>query len=156
VGESHAVKDYEPGLAVPACETGSIGCSASILIQSVFKSRLAVIKAVNDPGAVFKTRRELREWLRSARVIALLIQADWPTPETKAAWLHFVQDAFRVMQQKRRSVIVTRLSSLGRIVALSATWRELGVAASRFQKAGFFGHLPRTLIELNGSMSALP
>jgi hypothetical protein len=29
--------------------------------------------------AVFRTRRDLREWLRSARVIALLIQADWPT-----------------------------------------------------------------------------
>jgi hypothetical protein len=57
----------------------------SILIQSGFNSRLAAIKAVNDTGAAFITRRELREWLRSARVIALLIQADTPTPETKAA-----------------------------------------------------------------------
>jgi hypothetical protein len=114
VGESGlAVKDYEPGLAVPAGETGTIGRSASILIQSGFNSRLAAIKAVNDSGAVFTTRRELREWVRSARVIALLIQADWPTPETKAAWLHFVQDAFRVMRQKRRSVIVNALDRHG-------------------------------------------
>lgn len=74
------------GWRCPQGETGSIGRSASILIQSGFDSRLAAaIKAVNDSGAVFTTRRELREWLRSARVIALLIQADWPTPETKAA-----------------------------------------------------------------------
>ena len=55
------MKDYEPGLAVPAGETGTIGRSASILIQSGFNSRLAAIKAVNDSGAVFTTRRELRE-----------------------------------------------------------------------------------------------
>jgi hypothetical protein len=49
VGESGlAVKDYEPGLAMPAGETGTIGRSASILIQSGFNSRLAAIKAVND------------------------------------------------------------------------------------------------------------
>jgi hypothetical protein len=65
---------------------------ASILIQSGFNLHLAAIKAVNDSAGVFTTRCELREWLRSVRVIALLIQADWPTPETKAAWLHFVQD----------------------------------------------------------------
>jgi hypothetical protein len=58
------------------------GRSASILIQSGFNSCLAAIKAVNDSGAMFTTRRELREWLRSARVIALLIQADWSSPET--------------------------------------------------------------------------
>jgi hypothetical protein len=110
VGESGlAVKDYEPGLAVHAGETGTIGHSASILIQSEFNSRLAAIKAVNDSGAVFTTRRELREWLRSARVIALSIQADWPTPETKAACSILSKMSFRVMRRKRQPVIVNAL-----------------------------------------------
>ena len=51
------MKDYEPGLAMPAGETGTIGRSASILIQSGFNSRLAGIKAVNDSGrgSLFKS-----------------------------------------------------------------------------------------------------
>lgn len=76
------MKDYESGLAVPAGETGTIGPNR--FHPDPIRIQLG--------RAVFRTRRELREWLRSARVIALLIQADWPTPETKAAWLHFVQD----------------------------------------------------------------
>jgi hypothetical protein len=86
-----ALDDYELGLAVPAVETGTTSRSASILIQAGFNSRLAAIKVVNDTGAAFTTRHELREWLQSPVVIALSTQPDWPTPETKVMWLEFTQ-----------------------------------------------------------------
>lgn len=83
--------NYELGLAVPAVETGTLNRSASILIQAGFNSRLAAIKAVADTGAIFQTGQELRQWLNSEAVAAYSAQPDWPTAETKAMWMEFVQ-----------------------------------------------------------------
>lgn len=85
------VDDHELGLAVPAVETGTLNRSASILIQAGFSSRLAAIKAVTDTGAVFRTGRELRQWLNSAAVAAWSALPDWPTPETRVMWTDFAQ-----------------------------------------------------------------
>ena len=82
---------YEFGLAVPAVVTGTLNCSAAILIQAGFNSRLSAIKAVIDTGAIFRTGHELRRWLSSEVVSAWSAQADWPTPETKAMWTEFAQ-----------------------------------------------------------------
>lgn len=83
--------DYELGLAVPAVETGTLLRSASILIQAGFSSRLGAIKAVTDTSATFGTGQELRQWLSSAVVATWSAQPDWPTQETKAMWMNFVQ-----------------------------------------------------------------
>jgi len=85
------LEDHELGLAVPAVETGTLSRSASILIQAGFNSRLAAIKAVTDTGATFQTGQELRHWLNSEAVQAWSAQPDWPTAETKAMWIDFVQ-----------------------------------------------------------------
>ena len=83
---------YELGLVVPSVETGTLNRSASILIQAGFSSRLAAIKAVTDTGAAFHTSQGLRQWLNSEAVAALSAQPDWPTAETKAMWMDFVQN----------------------------------------------------------------
>lgn len=83
--------DFELGLAVPAVETGTLNRSASILIQAGFNSRLAAIKAVTDTGATFQTGLGLRQWLSSQAVAAWSARPDWPTSETKAIWMAFVQ-----------------------------------------------------------------
>lgn len=82
---------HELGLAVPAIETGTLTPSATILIQAGFTSRLAAIKAVTDTAAIFHTGRGLREWLNSETVTGWSLQPDWPTAETKAMWVDFVQ-----------------------------------------------------------------
>ncbi|KAK43491.1 hypothetical protein BG58_32115, partial [Caballeronia jiangsuensis] len=83
---------YELGLAVSAVETGTMNRSAWILIQAGFNSRLAAIKAVTDTSATFTTSAELRAWLRSPGLAAWSAQPNWPTDETRAMWLKFVQE----------------------------------------------------------------
>lgn len=85
------LEDHELAAAVPAVETGTLNRSASILIQAGFNSRLAAIKAVTDTGATFTTGQELRQWLSSEAAIAWSALPDWPTAETKAIWIEFVQ-----------------------------------------------------------------
>lgn len=85
------LEHHELGAAVPAVETGTLNRSASILIQAGFNSRLAAIKAVTDTAATFTTAQELRQWLNSEAVIAWSALPDWPTAETKAIWMEFVQ-----------------------------------------------------------------
>lgn len=85
------LEDHELGAAVPAVETGTLNRSASILIQAGFNSRLAAIKAVTDTAATFTTGQELRQWLNSEAVIAWSALPDWPTAETKAIWIEFIQ-----------------------------------------------------------------
>jgi len=83
---------FELGLAVPAVETGTMNRSASILIQAGFNSRLAAIKAVTDTAATLTTGAELRAWLRSPRLAVWSAQPNWPTAETRAIWLKFIQE----------------------------------------------------------------
>lgn len=87
-----ALEDHELGLAVPAVETGTLNRSASILIQAGFNSRLAAIKAVTDTAATFTTGAELRAWLRSPDLAVWSAQPNWPTAETRAIWLEFIQE----------------------------------------------------------------
>nr|WMC98312.1 DEAD/DEAH box helicase [Aminobacter aminovorans] len=86
------LEDHELGLAVPAVETGTMNRSASILIQAGFNSRLAAIKVVADTGAEFTNGAELRAWLRTPGLAAWAAQPDWPTAETRAMWLEFIQE----------------------------------------------------------------
>lgn len=94
-----ALEDHELGFAVPAVETGTMNRSASILIQAGFSSRLAAIKAVADTAAAFTTGAELRVWLSSPGVAAWSAQPNWPSPETRALWLEFIQEFAPVENQ---------------------------------------------------------
>ena len=85
------LEDHELGAAVPAVETGTLKWPASILIQAGFNSRLAAIKAVTDTAATFTTGRALRQWLKSEAVIARSAVPDWPTAESRALRMEFLQ-----------------------------------------------------------------
>jgi len=85
------IDDYDLGYAVSAVETGTLNRPVSILIQAGFNSRLAAIKAVADTGATFDNGQDLRQWLASKDVVARSAPADWPTVETHAMWLEFLQ-----------------------------------------------------------------
>ncbi len=85
------LNDFELGLAVSAVETGTMSRSAAVLIQAGFNSRLSAIKAVADTGATFSTLAELRTWLTSERVRDLGASAPWPTAETHAMWVEFIE-----------------------------------------------------------------
>jgi superfamily II DNA/RNA helicase len=86
-----SIADYDLGYAVSAVETGTLNRSASILIQAGFNSRLAAIKAVTDTGASFQSGSEMRQWLASKDVVARSALANWPTVETNAMWMDFLQ-----------------------------------------------------------------
>ena len=84
-------EDLDLNLAVSAVETGTLNRSASILIQAGFGSRIAAIKAVTDTDATFESSVELQQWLNSEEVAAKSAQLDWPTAETNAIWIEFMQ-----------------------------------------------------------------
>ena len=84
------VSAFELGLAVPAVEVGTLNRSAAILMQAGFTSRLAAIKAVTETTTTFDGSQSLREWLRSADVVARSANADWPTAETAEIWRVFL------------------------------------------------------------------
>lgn len=83
--------DFKLGLAVASVETGTMNRSAVVLIQTGFNSRLAAIKAVTDTGATFTSLTALRTWLATDLVRELSMSAEWPTPETHAMWIDFVE-----------------------------------------------------------------
>jgi hypothetical protein len=83
------LEDFDLSVAASAVETGTLNCSASILIQAGFSSRLAAIKAIADTGATFTDNVRFRRWLSSAPVRALESRSDWPTPETSGLWQAF-------------------------------------------------------------------
>lgn len=89
--EGLSMADFELGHAVSAVETGTLNWAASILVQAGFNSRLAAIKAATDTGAIFGSGQELRQWLGSKDVMARSALADWPTVETHAMWMEFLQ-----------------------------------------------------------------
>ena len=111
IGEGLTFEDVELGLAVAAVETGTLNCSAALLMQAGFTSRLAAIKAVQDTNAEFTTTNELRQWLRSDAVLVLTTAGDWPTPETADMWVSFrssfVPQVMAVWSERNYSVPVS-------------------------------------------------
>lgn len=83
--------DIELGLASAAVETGTLNRSAATLMQSGFPSRAAAIQAVRDGDGEFETVSELIAWTRTIKVLELSARPDWPTTETHAMWLDFLQ-----------------------------------------------------------------
>lgn len=125
-----ALEDHELGLAVPAVETGTLNRSASILIQAGFNSRLAAIKAATDTGATFTAAGELRTWLRSQDLALWSAQPNWPTVETRAIWLQFIQD-FEPMDSRTWA----RRDYLGNVQWLAAPAPK-GTPVSLFHRDG--------------------
>jgi superfamily II DNA/RNA helicase len=80
------------GTAVTAIETGTSNPAASILIRSGFDHRLAAISAVTSTGATFDSAADMRQWISDLDP-ELAFSRDWPTPESRSAWVQFANHA---------------------------------------------------------------
>lgn len=89
VGQERA--ELLKGLAALAVEAGSASRPVITLIRAGLSSREAAMAAVSKTGATFDDRSGMIEWLHSEKVAQLIDQSDWPTSESRHAWLQFVE-----------------------------------------------------------------
>ncbi len=85
----HEGADVITGLTALAVETGSSNRSVIVLMRCGLSSREAAMSAVASTGAAFKDRAGMLLWLRSDVVERRSGDGDWPTEESRHAWLRF-------------------------------------------------------------------
>ena len=79
------------GLAPLAVEAGSANRSVITLLRSGLSSREAAIAAVTTTGASFDDRAGMLIWLGSGEVEVRTTKDDWPTKQSRHAWLQFYE-----------------------------------------------------------------
>jgi hypothetical protein len=79
------------GLAALAVEAGSANRSVITLLRSGLSSREAAIAAVTTTGASFDDRGGMLFWLGSDEVAVRSTEDDWPTKQSRHAWLQFYE-----------------------------------------------------------------
>ncbi len=80
------------GLAAMAVEVGSVNRSVITLLRAGLASREAAYRAVESVGATFGSLDEMNDWLASEKVQQLNLESDWPTAQSRYAWLKFVHN----------------------------------------------------------------
>jgi replicative superfamily II helicase len=80
-----------PSPVVAAIETGTLSIAQAILLQTGLGSRIAASKSLADCPAQFETVREMRKWLFSNPVVEATKSDSWPTPESRHAWLDYIE-----------------------------------------------------------------
>ena len=98
VGQGGA--DDITGLAALAVEVGSSNRSVIVLVRNGLSSREAAFAAVASTGAAFEDRAGMLIWLGSDEVKARTADDDWPTEQSRHAWLQFFQDETKGHQRK--------------------------------------------------------
>ncbi|MFJ5815283.1 DEAD/DEAH box helicase [Streptomyces sp. NPDC093108] len=92
------------GSALTAIETGTFLHPASILIRAGFDYRVAAIAAIETTGATFTSVPEMWAWI--ARLHPEIADSpDWPTTESREAWLRFAKGASRTRYRAWRKVV---------------------------------------------------
>jgi hypothetical protein len=87
--------DELSGLAALAVEAGSANRSVITLLRSGLSSRDAAIAAVMVTGASFEDRVGMQVWLRSDEIEARHAENNWPTEQSRHAWLRFYEGETR-------------------------------------------------------------
>lgn len=77
------------GHAAMAAEVGNANLSVIKLLRAGLNSREAAITAVTKTEAAFIDYREMLEWLRSDQVESMSKMENWPTKQSRPAWLQF-------------------------------------------------------------------
>jgi superfamily II DNA/RNA helicase len=77
------------GIAATAVEVGCANRAVIRLLRAGLNSREAAIIAVAATGASFIDQKGLLEWLRSDQVDLMSKKKDWPTKQSRPAWLQF-------------------------------------------------------------------
>jgi hypothetical protein len=80
------------GLAALAVEVGSANRSVITLLRSGLSSREAAIAAVTTTGASFDDRTGMLMWMGSDEVEVKMTEDDWPTAQSRHAWLQFFDE----------------------------------------------------------------
>ncbi|MFJ9055959.1 DEAD/DEAH box helicase [Streptomyces sp. NPDC102409] len=89
------------GSVLTAIETGTFLQSASILIRAGFDHRVAAITAIEETGATFSSVPAMWAWIdRLDPVISR--SPNWPTAESREAWLCFVENSSRTRYRSWR------------------------------------------------------
>lgn len=111
------------GTVVTATETGTLSLPASIQIKSGFDHRSAALTAVTETIADFDTAWGMRLWIEDLP-LDLRDSSEWPSVESRSAWLNFTNRAsstsrglYRSEGASRRGVMVRRAPRIGRLVA---------------------------------------
>jgi len=82
--------DRIQGRAAMAVEVGSANRTVITLLRAGLNSREAAMAAVATTGATFIDRAGMLGWWRSKQVGLLTNTGDWPTAQSRHAWLQFV------------------------------------------------------------------
>lgn len=88
------------GNAALAVEAGSSNRGVIVLIRSGLSSREAAMAAVESTVASFEDRAEMLMWLGSDEVEARTLEDDWPTEQSRHAWLQFYEGETKGDRQK--------------------------------------------------------
>jgi hypothetical protein len=88
------------GHAAMAVEVGSANLTVIKLLRSGLNSREAAIVAVAATGASFVDHAGMIEWLRSEQVELLSNASDWPTLQSRHAWLQLFNSSSNIDRLK--------------------------------------------------------
>lgn len=88
---AHEGADRLQGLAALAVEAGSANRCVITLLRCGLNSREAAITAVTTTGASFDDRAGMLMWLKSDEVELRSNEDNWPTQQSRHAWLHFYE-----------------------------------------------------------------
>ncbi len=80
----------DPSYVTAAIETGTVSLQQALLIQCGLGSRIAASKALADCPGDYDNFKGLRKWLFSEEVVEAAFNSNWPSPETRQAWVSFV------------------------------------------------------------------
>ncbi|MHB8204851.1 MAG: DEAD/DEAH box helicase [Desulfomonilaceae bacterium] len=119
VGQESA--DQLRGIAAMVVEAGSANVAVVTLLRAGLISREAAMAAVASTGASFDDRSGMFEWLRSENVQELSTHADWPTEQSRYAWLQFLDCKEKGSGQKwKRETQMVRVDWTNAIPAVGA------------------------------------
>ena len=88
------------GLAALAVEAGSANRSVIALLRNGLSSREAAIAAVETTGASFDDRAGMLKWLGSDEVEVRSTEDDWPTEQSRHAWVQFYEGEMKGNRRK--------------------------------------------------------
>ncbi len=89
----HEGADQLLGLAPLTTESGTTKRGVITLLRSGLSSREAAINAVESTAATFSDRGGMRAWLGTEDVQSKNARNDWPTGQSRHAWLQFYRGA---------------------------------------------------------------
>jgi superfamily II DNA/RNA helicase len=95
--------DERPSPIVAVIEAGTFSTQEALLLQTGLSSRIAARRALEQCPAEFETIHDMRNWLFSDPVVKASGSADWPTPDSREAWLSYVESQ-RAAQRNRWTV----------------------------------------------------